>query len=373
MRRRLLISTAVAAALAVALGWSPGRRYWRAGKMLTALSSSAHAATPGDAAQGVLVEETLTVNGADGPFRARIYRLRDQPVGRGLIVGHGIHHEGMNERRMVPFARELARAGLVVMTPEMTDLADYRITHQGVSVLRDAAVYLGGRHDLVGSAPVGLLGFSFAGGLSLVAAAEPALAGHVAYVVSVGGHHDLERVLHFLIRNEVETPSGLEHRQAHDYGLMVLLYGAVDRFAPEPDRAVLRDALRASLHQDRAAAVAAAARLTTDRGRQLWQLADTRKLQTLAPEIEAIVAEQHAELAALSPRGRLATIHAPVYLVHGADDAVIPASETAWAGAELGGADHIALVSPLIEHVEVSRSAGIRDKLALLRFIAQML
>jgi hypothetical protein len=39
----------------------------------------------------------------------------------------------MNERRMVPFARELARAGLVVMTPEMTDLADYRITRQGVT------------------------------------------------------------------------------------------------------------------------------------------------------------------------------------------------------------------------------------------------
>ena len=51
---------------------------------------------------------------------------------------------------MVPFARELARAGLVVMTPEMTDLADYRITHQGVSVIRDATVYLRGRHDLVG-------------------------------------------------------------------------------------------------------------------------------------------------------------------------------------------------------------------------------
>ena len=30
---------------------------------------------------------------------------------------------------------------------------------------------------------------------------EPPLAGHVGYVVSVGGHHDLARVLRFLIRN----------------------------------------------------------------------------------------------------------------------------------------------------------------------------
>src|SRR5262245_10826604 len=347
MRKPMLIGTAVAVVAAVALGWSPGRRYWRAGKMLTALST-AHAATPAAAAQAALIEEEVTVSGAGGRFRARIYHLPGQAPGRGLIVGHGIHREGMNERRMVPFARELAQAGLVVMTPEMTDLADYRITPQGVLVIRDAAVYLAGRRDLIDAADrsVGILGFSFAGGLSLVAGADPALAGHLAYVVSVGGHHDLERVLRFLIRNKVETPAGLVSMPAHDYGLVVLLYGAVDRFAPEPDRVALRDALRASLHQDRAAATAAAARLTTDRGKQLWQLADTRKLQTLAPELEALVDEQRAQLAALSPRGRLAAIHAPVYLVHGVSDAVIPASETEWAGAELGKADHIALVSP---------------------------
>jgi dienelactone hydrolase len=372
MRRRALVITAAAVAAAVTFGWSPAHRYWRAGKMLTALST-AHGGKAAEAAEDPLVEESLTVNGAGGPFRARIYRRRDQAQGHGLLVVHGIHHEGMNEHRMVPFARELARAGLVVLTPEITDLADYRITPQGVSVIRDAAVYLGGRHDLVGDAPVGILGFSFAGGLALVAAEQPPLAGHLAYVVSVGGHDDLERVLRFLIRNEVETPAGLVHKQAHDYGLVVLLYGYVERFAPEADREALRDALRASLHQDRPAAVAAAARLTTDRGKQLWQLADSQKLQTLAPELEAIVNEQHTALAALSPRGRLAAIGAPVYLVHGTDDSVIPASETEWAGVELGKADHIALVSPLIEHVEVSKAAGLGDKLALLRFIAQML
>ena len=369
MRKRALAATAVMLASAITFGWSPGHRYWRAGKMLTALSSAHAAAASTDA----LIEEELTVDGAGGRFRARIYRQPGQTGGRGLVVAHGIHHEGMNEHRMVPFARELARAGLVVMTPEMTDLADYRITRQGVSVIRDAAVYLRARRDLVDDAPVGILGFSFAGGLSLVAAAEPALAGQVAYVVSVGGHHDLERVLRFLIRNKVATPAGLVPMQAHDYGLVVLLYGAVDRFTPEPDRAALRDALRASLHEDRPAALAAAARLTTDKGKQLWQLADTRKLQTLAPQLEALVDEQRGALAALSPHGRLAAIRAPVYLVHGSSDAVIPSSEAEWASAELGRADHMTLITPLMEHVEVNKPAGLGDKLSLLRFIAQML
>src|SRR6185436_19695837 len=133
MRRRALAAVAVVLAAAMAFGWSPGRRYWRAGKLLSALSHAHAAGAQAEAAGDPLVEETLTVEGAGGSFRARIFRLRGQAPGRGLIVGHGIHHEGMNERRMVPFARELARAGLVVMTPEMTDLADYRITRQGVN------------------------------------------------------------------------------------------------------------------------------------------------------------------------------------------------------------------------------------------------
>ena len=274
---------------------------------------------------------------------------------------------------MVPFARELARAGRVVLTPELADLADYRITRQGVAVICDAALYLGARQDIVSEPRVGLLGFSFAGGLALVAAAEPELAGRVELVASVGGHHDLGRVLRFLIRNQVATPAGVVHKQAHDYGLVVLLYGAVDRFAPEIDRATLRDALRASLHQDAEAARARATALQTDEGRRLWRLVEAQRLQELAPAFEALVDERADELARLSPAGRLAGLGVPVYLVHGAGDSVIPPAETDWAARELGDAPHVALVTPLIEHVEVNGEAGIGDKLALLRFIANML
>ena len=363
------------AVVLAAVSLSPARRWWKAGVMLTALSSAQAAAAPPAQRPDPdrLIEEDVTVPGRDGPIRARIYRRADQPRGRGLIVAHGIHHEGMHERRMVPFARELARAGRVVLTPELADLADYRITRQGVTVICDAALYLGARQDIVSDPRVGLLGFSFAGGLALVAAAEPELAGRVELVASVGGHHDLGRVLRFLIRNQVATPAGVVHKQAHDYGLVVLLYGAVERFAPEVDRATLRDALRASLHQDAEGARARATALQTEEGRRLWRLVEAQRLQELAPAFEAIVDERGDELARLSPAGRLTGLGVPVYLVHGAGDSVIPPAETDWAARELGDAPHVALVTPLIEHVEVNGEAGLGDKLALLRFIANML
>jgi pimeloyl-ACP methyl ester carboxylesterase len=86
-----------------------------------------------------------------------------------------------------------------------------------------------------------------------------------------------------------------------------------------------------------------------------------------------VLAGKQKELAALSPRGRLATIGVPVYLLHGTHDSVIPPSEVEWAALELAARPHDALVTPLLEHVSVAGAAGLGDKLALVRFLAHML
>lgn len=315
----------------------------------------------------------LTIPGKNGPFRARLYR----PAGAGalpaVVVAHGVHYRGIDERRLVPFARALAATGLTVLTPELRDLADYRITSSGVDVMKDAVTYLAARHDLVSSDRVRLLGFSFAGGLALVAAEDEATRRHLSAVVSVGGHHDLRRVLHFLIHDEIETPSGILHRKAHEYGLVLLIYGNLEHFVPASDLGVMRDGFRAWLQEDRKRARDAAARCTTPEGERLWQLLEHGKLQTLAPDLDALLATQQAELAALSPAGHLKQLQLPVYLLHGSHDSVIPPEETSAADRELGDSAHDALVSPLLEHVEVTEHASLMDELRLIAFMTHIL
>jgi pimeloyl-ACP methyl ester carboxylesterase len=102
-------------------------------------------------------------------------------------------------------------------------------------------------------------------------------------------------------------------------------------------------------------------------------LLESGRVQALAPEIEALLATKKHELESLSPRGRLARIHVPVYLLHGSHDSVIPPSETDFAALELASQPHEALVSPLLEHVSVAGAAGLGEKLALVRFMANML
>jgi pimeloyl-ACP methyl ester carboxylesterase len=357
--------------VALLLGWSPASRHVRAAQFLQRLSEKPAASAV--AAPSRLASEDVTIAAASGPIRARLYFREGEAPGSGIVVAHGVHYRGIDEGRLVPFARALAEAGHTVLTPQLADVADYRITESGVSVIRDSVKYLAQRRDRVASARVGLLGFSFAGGLSLVAAQEPATAEHLAYVTSVGGHHDLKRVMRFLVHNEIETPAGVVKKPAHEYGLVVLVYGNLERFVPAPDLPCLSEAFKAWLHEDRKAAREAAKTCTTPEAEHLWQLLETQHLQELAPELDQLLDAQRTQLAALSSAGHLRELSVPVYLLHGSHDSVIPPSETDAANLELVGAEHQALVSPLLEHVEVSRTAGLADKWALVTFMSRLM
>lgn len=354
------------------LGWAPLARHLRAAEFLQRLADKA----PESATSAPRIStEDVTIPGKNGPIRARLYFPRDAQPGTGIVVAHGVHYRGIDERRLMPFARALAESGLTVLTPELSELADYRITKSGVDVIRESVRYLAQRRDHVASEKVGLLGFSFAGGLSLVAARDATTAAHLSSVTSVGGHYDLRRVLRFLIHNEIETPQGLVRQKAHEYGLVVLVYGNLQHLVPPQDLPAMREGFKAWLHEDQKAARAAAKARTSLEAERLWQLLETGRLQTLAPELDALLQSQRAELAALSSAGHLKELRVPVYLLHGSHDSVIPSSETDAANLELEGSDagHSALVSPLLEHVEVSKTAGLADKWALVSFMAKVL
>jgi pimeloyl-ACP methyl ester carboxylesterase len=374
-RRKIGLFVALLAVAFALLAAGPLVRWVRAVEFLTDLSGPAEKPAQGkpSAAEQRLTEEEVQVPTRNGPIRARLYFLADHPKGRGVVIAHGVHHQGIDERRLVPFARALARAGHVVLTPELSELADYRITASGVSVIRDSIAYALERRDHVDGDTVGLLGFSFAGGLSLVAAGDPEIARRLEYVTSVGGHHDLARVLRFLVRNRIETPAGTRSERAHEYGLVVLIYGYLEHFVPAADLPAMRAGVKAWLEEDRPRARKLADERTTKESERLWTLLEEGRIQTLAPEVEAILAGKERELTALSPRGHLSTLGVPVYLLHGSHDSVIPPSETDWAAIELGSQPHAALVTPLLEHVSVAGTAGWSEKLALVRFMAHML
>ncbi|MEO8726624.1 MAG: hypothetical protein ABI383_10945 [Acidobacteriaceae bacterium] len=288
-----------------------------------------------------------------------------------LVLVHGVHYLGMDEPRLEAFARGLAREGLLVITPDVPGMRDYRVSPEEIAVIGDAAL---AAQRMTGARQVGLMGLSFSGGLALMAAAEPRYRDAVGYVIAVGAHASLRRVVRSYGTDEAVAVDGSVHPwKAHEYGELVVVYEHPEDFfnanevSPEAVRAVLKPFLEGDVKAATAALpqVAEPARSALKR----WIGHDRAGL---GAEIVAEAARRGEAMAAVSPEGHLAGLRARVLLLHGAGDDVIPATEEEFlARAVPRGLLDEALVSPALSHVDV-KPPGWWDEVKLVWWMGEM-
>src|SRR5438132_2046769 len=163
-----------------------------------------------------------------GDVPAQFYRP-DGTFSRGVLLIPGIHSMGINEPRLTALANDLAGSGVMVMTLALPDLQHYKITTRSTDVIEDAADWMARQLDLAPDGRIGIIGISFAGGLSVVAASRPSIRDKIAYVLSFGGHADLPRVLRYLAAGDEAHLPGVKTIPPHDYGVPVILYEFADQ------------------------------------------------------------------------------------------------------------------------------------------------
>ena len=317
-----------------------------------------------------VIEETTSFASGDGRRAARLYL----PVGISdpapVVVVHGVHRLGMEEPRLRRFARALASHGYLVMTPQVDELADYNVERHSAVVIGDAVKDLAAR---TGSAKVGLLGLSFAGGMSLIAAADPTVQIKLDCVVAIGAHDDLGRVLHFFNTDEAVAPDGrVLKMKAHEYGALVTAYSHASAFFSPEDVPQARVTLRTLLWERVTAAHQEAAKLSPAGQARMAELF-AHDTKSLVGDTERGLAAVQPELDAASPHYYLDRVHVPVYLLHGAGDNVVPPTETLWLQKDLpAGVARGVLISRAIGHVEVGGSNWV-DQWRLIDWMAGMM
>jgi pimeloyl-ACP methyl ester carboxylesterase len=306
-----------------------------------------------------------------GNVRARLYIPAGVAHPQGMIVVPGMHHLGIDEPRLISFSRAAAGSGFAVLTPEIATLADYRVDASTIPVIGESSGWLQNR---LGAGPVTVVGVSFAGSLSLLAACDPQYAPHMRAIVLMGAYDDLARVMHFLATNQAELPDGdFVQIQAHDYGASVFVYSHMEQFFAAGDIPVAREALRDWLWEEPEKAQPLLAQLSPA-GHATMDLLMARKIDQLRPQLLSAIAADQTQLAALSPAGKLGNLHVPVFVLHGSADDIIPSAESRWLEKEIPAPYlRAALITPAFSHVDPDQHAAWIEDWRLIRFLAQIL
>jgi dienelactone hydrolase len=336
-------------------------------------------------------ERDITIPTARGPMHARVYEPRSPH--RATLLTSGLHPSGIDEPRLVRLARQLSAGGVTIVTPDVPELSRFEITPEITNAIERAAGWLALESGLALNRPVGLMGISFSGGLSIIAAGRPSLAGHVAYVFALGGHDDLPRVLRYLCTGSEPYPAhelGVQSDRPfvlapHDYGVAVILLGAADRVVPKAQVEPLREAVRRYL-------LASALDTNVDKGAAAREFDALKQIARTMPEPSATLMRyvNDRDVIHLGPRllpyvglsggdGALSVSKAqkpsaPVFLLHGTEDNVIPSVESEYLAQDLRGHAPVRLLlSGLISHAEADRPVHISNVMQLAGFWGDLL
>ena len=323
-----------------------------------------------------------------GDVVAQFY-VPDATPQRTVLMMPGFNSFGIDEPRVASLAADLAGSGFRVMAMALPDLQRFRLTPAATDVIEDAVAWLAAQPEsATPDGRVGVIAASFTGGLSVSAAGRQRVRDKVAFVVALGGHGDLRRVMRFLATGDAPRVAGVDPPSApHDYGVAVILNELADRGIVRSDQVQpLRDAITTFLvgsqltvrDQPAADRMFAKAREMTERlpepSRTYMRYVNARAVQQLGPVLVPFLNQLGADDPSLSPE-LAPPPSAPVYLLHGRDDNIIPAAESVLLAdaLEARGAEVKVLLSGLITHAQVSASATASDAWKLIRFWTDIL
>ncbi|HEY3181651.1 MAG TPA: CocE/NonD family hydrolase [Gaiellaceae bacterium] len=167
--------------------------------------------------------------GGDGPWPA-------------VVFVNGVTRRGRHHPDVRRLAIGLARAGYVVLVPDLPGLARGEITTRTLAQLIAVARAAAARSDARGGR-VAFMGVSVGGTLALLAAGDQGLARRTTVVAAVAPYADLAEVIRLATTGRYRTGRRLVRFRAKPFLRLVVARSLVGGLAPGADR----DKLRASL------------------------------------------------------------------------------------------------------------------------------
>lgn len=288
----------------------------------------------------------------------------------GLVLVPGASKAGKDDPRLRAFAKSLARAGFVVLVPEIETLRRLLVRPEDAEEIVDAVDYLSRRL----ATRIGIAAISYATGPAVLAALDARVRRKVGFVIAVGGYYDIDAVVTYFTTGKFRDAPGQpwRYQRPNVYGKWVFVRSNLPRIRDDADRSLLRAISDRKIADPKADTAALEARLGREGGGIMALLTNTDPdavpglIADLPPAIRRDMAGLDLD------RRDLTGLVAHLILIHGRDDTIIPFTESvALAAAAAPDRASLFLVDGLA-HVDL-RPAGLSDALTLWRAVYRLL
>ena len=250
-----------------------------------------------------VVPERAAFDGVDG----RLYDSGDRP----LLIVPGAAAAGVEDARVNSVAAALARSGHRVFIPEL-DLYGEKLTEADLERIVAAVTELARQS----SGPVTVLGISYGGALSLIAAADDRLEGKIGRLATFGAYFDLRGLIQAITTGRSLVDGEIIPWDGHPLARSVL-EARIASLLPEPERTDLIEALGGDVSRG-------------DLGESSQAVFDLLSNQDPARTYEladAVPPEVRDFLIRFSPSTTAGQIPMPVAALHSTDDPLVPYGE----------------------------------------------
>ena len=258
-----------------------------------------------------------------------------RPAGEGpwpaIFLVNGTVPEGRKLPEVRNLAEGFARAGYLVVVPDLPGLTEDAITPQTADATTQVTREISERQD-VEDGKVALVGVSTGATLALLAAEKANLEGRVSVVAGVAPYSDIRTVVNVATTGHYRRSGGeLVRYEADPFLSYVIARSLVVALPPGEDRRTLSGELASIDREDPDPLSGLRARQTGDLGPDAKSVVgllanrDPKRFDALYADLPKVVRHDLEELSPLAGTGR---IRVPVELATGPQDRYFPASES---------------------------------------------
>jgi len=290
------------------------------------------------------IEDEIVLDRAGTSVPATIVR----PLGRpgpfpAWVVMHGITRPGREHEQLVRFTRAVASCGVLTIIPEVPEWRELSLVPDLSAPTIRAAITGLRATGMAVDGPVGVIGFSFGAPHAIAASGHADLKDEIAGAAGFGGYCSLESTFSFMMTG-IHQSLSREHRLRPDpYGRWIAGANYLTAVPAYEDAADVATALRQlAAHSGDSGHPAWDPRYdpeimrlregVDESRRDLFDLfappsdkvPDAKRAAEIAEDLAAAAREVDPEI---DPAEALARVEAPVHILHGRSDHLIPFSE----------------------------------------------